>query len=407
MTAGLNGSGPRQRRVCVVGAGMHFISGLSYYTYFLSRGLAEANDVSVILMRALVPKLLYPGRDRVGSKITGLSTSTFAPTFNGIDWTLVPSLVRALDFLHEQHPDVLVLEWWSASCLPSYLALCRAAHKMGIPVVLELHEDMHESEAKIPLAGPLAANLLRRLIDVADAYVVHSPSHLDRILVNYGLDPSDTLVVPVGPFDLAGRADVRARGPEDRATILYFGTVRPYKGLEYLVDAFDELCVQEPEKWQLLVVGEPWEGWRLPFDKIAASAHRNSIEVIARYVHDEEIPEIFSRADVVALPYLESCASGPLHLTMAAGLPVVVTQVGGLAFAVDGYLGATLVPAANSAALAEGIRSMEPMFPNRFEDPHSWKHTRDAFDGLFGRLLSEKVSSSESESESDRTRARF
>lgn len=387
MTGGLNGRGPRRRRVCVVGAGMHYISGLSYYTYFLARGLAEANDVSVILMRALVPKLLYPGRDRVGSMITGLSTSTFAPTFDGIDWTLAPSLIRALDFLEEQHPDVLVLEWWSASCLPSYLALCRAAHKMGIPVVLELHEDMHAAEAKIPLAGPLAAYLLRRLIQVADAYVVHSPCHLDRVTVNYGLDSNDILVVPHGPFDMAGRTDVRLRRPEDPATILYFGTVRPYKGLEYLVDAFDELSSAEPGKWRLVVVGEPWEGWRLPFDKIAASVHRDSIEVIARYVHDEEIPDIFARADVVVLPYLESVASGPLHLTMAAGLPVVVTDLGGLAFAVADYRGAVLVPPSDSAAIAEGIRSAEPMFLDRFEDPHSWKRTRDAFDTLFNRLL--------------------
>ena len=113
----------RRLRVCVVGSGMHFISGPSYYTYFLSQAFAETSDVSVILMRALVPRFLYPGRGRVGAPISGLSTSAFAPTFDGVDWTLIPSLPRAARFFKERRPDVLVLEWWSASCLPAYLVL--------------------------------------------------------------------------------------------------------------------------------------------------------------------------------------------------------------------------------------------------------------------------------------------
>jgi len=190
-----------------------------------------------------------------------------------------------------------------------------------------------------------------------------------------------------GPFNMAGHVAVRERGADDPNTILFFGTVRPYKGLEVLVEAFDRLCEQQPGRWRLIVVGEPWEGWRLPFDKVAASPNRTAIETVARYVRDEEIPEYFSRADVVALPYLESSASGPLHLTMAAGLPVVVTAVGGLGYAVSEYKGAVLVPPADPAALMQGILDAQPLFRSRFEDPHSWSTTREAFEELFVKLL--------------------
>lgn len=379
----------RRLRVCIVGSGMHFISGPSYYTYFLSQSFAETADVSVILMRALVPRFLYPGRGRVGAPISGLSTSTFAPTFDGIDWTLVPSLPRAIRFFKQHRPDVLVLEWWSASCLPAYLALSRAARREGIPVVLELHEELHASEAKVPLAGSIAARGLRHLVATSSAYVVHSPTDCEGLIERYAVDPGRVLVVHHGPFNMAGHVEARARATSEGATILFFGTVRPYKGLEVLIDAFDKLSDEEPGKWRLIVVGEPWEGWRLPFDKIAASPHRAAIETVPRYVRDEEIPEFFGRADVVALPYLESSASGPLHLTMAAGLPVVTTSVGGLGFAVADYKGAVLVPPADADALVRGIHEAEPLFDRRFEDPHSWEHTREAFEELFVKLLAD------------------
>lgn len=389
MTTEPTAGGERRPRVCIVGSGMHFISGPSYYTYFLSQSFAETSDVSVILMRALVPRFLYPGRGRVGAPISGLSTSAFAPTFDGVDWTLVPTLPRALRFFREHRPDVLVLEWWSASCLPAYLVLSRAARRMGIPVVLELHEELHSSEARIPLAGPVAARGLRHLVATSSAYVVHSPIDSEGLIERYAVDPSRVLVVHHGPFNMAGHVAVRERSPSDASTILFFGTVRPYKGLEVLIDAFDLLSDEEPGKWRLIVVGEPWEGWRLPFDKIAASPHRAAIETVARYVRDEEIPELFQRADVVALPYLESSASGPLHLTMAAGLPVVATSVGGLGFAVADYKGAVLVAPSDPKALARGIHDAEPLFDHRFEDPHSWVHTREAFEELFVKLLAD------------------
>jgi glycosyltransferase involved in cell wall biosynthesis len=367
---------------------MHFISGPSYYTYFLSQTFAETSDVSVILMRALVPRFLYPGRERVGAPISGLSTMGFASTFDGIDWTLVPSLPRALRFFREHRPDVLVLEWWSASCLPAYLVLSRAARKMGIPVVLELHEELHASEARVPLVGPVAGLGLRHLVSTSDAYVVHSPSDCEGLIERYSVDPGRVLVVHHGPFNMAGHVEVPERKKDDPRTILFFGTVRPYKGLEVLIEAFDKMSDEEPGRWRLIVVGEPWEGWRLPFDKIAQSRHRAAIETVPRYVRDEEIPEFFRRADVVALPYLESSASGPLHLTMAAGLPVVVTSVGGLSYAVSEYKGALLVAPNDPVALADGLRRAEPLFDTRFEDPHSWEQTREAFEELFVKLLS-------------------
>jgi glycosyltransferase involved in cell wall biosynthesis len=365
---------------------MRFVSGLSYYTYFLSKSLAVSNDVSVILVRNLVPRFVYPGRARVGAPISKLATADFAPTFDGLDWYVVPSLMKATRFFRRLQPEVLILQWWSAACLPAYLALTREARRHGVPVVVEFHENVHPAEARVPVLGELAAVGLRQLVKRGTAYVVHSEQDRSQFCEQYALSPESVSVVPLGPFPLAHKY-LAARSSNDPITILFFGTIRPYKGLEDLVDAFDILCQQDPGRWRLLIVGEPWEHWTLPFEKIKQSAHRADIQLVDRYVTDEELPYFFGRADLVALPYLESAASGPLHITMATGLPVVVTTVGGLVSAVQGYSGAVQVPPSDPTALARGVTEAARLTGRRHEDLHSWHRTQVLFDALITRLV--------------------
>ena len=78
------------------------------------------------------------------------------------------------------------------------------------------------------------------------------------------------------------------------------------------------------------MVGETWEGWTAPDQAIARSPHADLIERVDRYVTDTELTAYFERADAVVLPYHRSSSSGPLQIAMSAGLPVVVTAVGGL-----------------------------------------------------------------------------
>ena len=351
--------------VCVVGSGTRFVSGISYYTYFLSRSLSTRASTVTILMRALIPRRLYPGHARVGALITELDISAVLPTFDGVDWFGLPSVPRALAFLRRNQPRAVVFQWWSGSVLPWYLLLARSARRMGADIIIEFHEDLDTGEARLPLVGPLVSRGLRRLVNGADAYVVHSEWDRERLAQSLGLDRERVAVIPHGPYPMASAPASRTdalpaeneTGPAATAptTILFFGTIRPYKGLEYLVEAFDMLPRQDGQNWRLVIVGETWEGWTLPLHMVKQSSHRRDIEVVNRYVTDDELPAFFAVADVVALPYLRSSASGPLHLTMALGLPVVVTAVGGLVEAASGYSGATLVPPSDAVALADGI----------------------------------------------------
>ena len=174
--------------------------------------------------------------------------------------------------------------------------------------------------------------------------------------------------------------------PPETTNLLFFGVIRPYKGLEHLVAAFEAIPESEIDGYWLTVVGETWEGWTLPTELIERSPRRDRITFVNRYVTDEELDRYLRGADAAVLPYLRSSLSGPLHVAMGYGVPIVMTDVGGNAEAAEGYGGIVLVPPAEPAPLTEALRRVAQLKGQRFEHPHSWSNTAEAYERLFERL---------------------
>jgi glycosyltransferase involved in cell wall biosynthesis len=367
-------------RVMVVGSGWRFLSGISYYTCRLSNALAARYDVGVILMRQLLPTRLYPGRGRVGQRLSELSYGPDVQVFDGVDWWGVPSLIRAVRFLRAFRPEVLVLQWWTGTVLHSYLVLCLAARLAGVKVVVEFHEVQDTGEARHRWASLYCRKLIKPLLRRTDGVVVHSGFDRVALRSTYELTGVPDEVVLHGPFD--HHAVPAARSSSESCRLLFFGTIRPYKGLEDLVEAFGRL----PLRYTLTVVGETWEGWTLPAEMIADSPAASRITFVNRYVADSEVDGFFAGADIVVLPYRRSSASGPLHIAMSHGLPVVVTAVGGLVEAASRYTGTTLVPAGSPSALAEAIVAATAKAGRRHTDPSSWEQSVAAFTRLFAKV---------------------
>jgi glycosyltransferase involved in cell wall biosynthesis len=368
-----------RKRVLVVGSGWRFTSGISYYTCRLANALSSRYDVGAILMRQLLPTRLYPGRERVGQALNDLRYDDRVEVFDGIDWWGLPSLAGAVRFLRRFRPDVLVLQWWTGAVLHSYLILCAAARIAGVPVVIEFHEVQDTGEARLRWAARYVRACIKPLLGAASGIVVHSRFDQEQIRLTYGVSTVPQVVARHGPYDHHRGADARR---EAARNVLFFGTIRPYKGLEDLIEAFGRL----PEDWRLTVVGETWEGWTLPAELIAASPARERIAFVNRYVTDAEVNDFFAAADLVVLPYRRSSASGPLHIAMSHGLPVVVTAVGGLVEAAGDYPGVRFAPPAAPAALALAIRAAAPLIGRRHADPASWEHTVRAYDDLLTRI---------------------
>jgi len=134
-------------------------------------------------------------------------------------------------------------------------------------------------------------------------------------------------VIPHGAFDYLTRLpDERPLpdelAPVDGPVVLFFGLLRPYKGIEALLEAHREI-----EGAELWVVGMP----RMPLEPLRelAARSRATVRFVPRFVTDPEIPGYFRRADVVVLPYREIDQSGVLYTALAFGKPIVLSDVGG------------------------------------------------------------------------------
>jgi glycosyltransferase involved in cell wall biosynthesis len=415
-------------RVMVVGSGWHMTSGISHYTYRLAGALAGRHQVSALLMRRLVPKLAYPGAGRAGADVTDAAYPDLVPVYDGVDWYWGRSMRGALGFIDRQRPDVVILQWWTGAVLHSYLRLASYAARRGARVIMEWHESQDVGEAGLPGTRRYVGALMPWLLAWSAAHVVHSDFDLRAITSAYPLGMAPVRVIRHGPYDhlaqpaspapagdspagdspagdspagdsptgdsAAGDApavgssavgssavDSSAGGAEP-LRLLYLGLVRPFKGVEDLVEAFSGLDRGQAERFRLTIVGETWEGWTAPAEAIARSPHADLIERVDRYVTDAELSGYFAVADAVVLPYHRSSASGPLQIAMSAGLPVVVTAVGGLIEAVRDYPGALLVPPRDPAALRGALLALPGLRGRRYADPHSWESTAEAFTSL-------------------------
>src|SRR2546421_3584607 len=167
------------------------------------------------------------------------------------------------------------------------------------PRVLTAHDVLPRE----PRPGQLAAT--RRLLHKMDAGVVHSEHGAARLRDELGLDPGRIRAIPHGAFDYLTRLPAESPLPPELAevegpVVLFFGLLRPYKGIDVLVDAFRS--VKDAELW---IVGNP----RMPTGPLHEVAGPN-VRFVERFVTDPEIPAFFRRADLVALPYRQTDQPG-------------------------------------------------------------------------------------------------
>ena len=208
-----------------------------------------------------------------------------------------------------------------------------------VPTVLTAHDVLPRE----PRAGQLRAQ--RRLLERVDAVVVHSEHGRGRLSGELGLDPGRVHVIRHGAFEHLTKLPEESPLPHELEAVegpvvLCFGLLRPYKGIDVLLDAWRG--VEGAELW---VVGMP----RMDLEPLRDAAPPG-VRFVPRFVTDPEIPAFFRRADLVVLPYREIDQSGVLFTALAFGRPLLLTAVGGFPEVAETGA-AELVPPGDPAAL--------------------------------------------------------
>jgi glycosyltransferase involved in cell wall biosynthesis len=207
-----------------------------------------------------------------------------------------------------------------------------------------------------PDSSVLELLLARPALRLGDAFIVVSQKDFAMAQRILGDKPIRLGHHPIyDGFPRQGLARVEARAhlgiEPDEPLLLFFGFVRRYKGLRYLLDALGKLS-QPP---RLLIAGEFWEGEVQYRNLIRQLGLERRIVIHNRYIPNEEIEAYFVAADALVLPYLSGSQSGVGMIALNYGLPVIATSIGGLAETVKHGETGLIVPPADSAALAAAI----------------------------------------------------
>jgi glycosyltransferase involved in cell wall biosynthesis len=250
----------------------------------------------------------------------------------------VPGMLRLR--AHAEGADVVHLQWLAAPALDRLLLPPR-------PRVLTVHDP--------PPAAGRALAAQRALFGRMDALIAHSEAGAAR-LRELVADPRRVHRAPHGAFGyLREQPDERPLPPELAAVegpvVLCFGLVRPYKGVDVLLEAFRDL-----EGAELWIVGMP----RMPLGDLEALAARcrSTVRFVPRFITDPEIPAYFRRADLVVLPYRAIEQSGVLYTALAFARPIVASDVGGFGEVAAETGALRLVPPGDAPALARALAEL-------------------------------------------------
>ncbi|MEJ7796964.1 MAG: glycosyltransferase family 4 protein [Solirubrobacteraceae bacterium] len=237
--------------------------------------------------------------------------------------------------------DVVHFQWLTVQPLDLHLL------PHGKPVVLTAHDVLPREPRRAQRGAQ------RRLYERVDAVVVHSEHGRERLVGALDIDRDKVHVIEHGAFEHLTRVPGARPLPADLAAVdkpvvLFFGLVRPYKGIDVLLDAWRELR-PDAELW---IVGMP----RMDIATLRAQAPA-SVRWVSRFVADDEIAAYFQRADLVVLPYREIDQSGVLFTALAFGSPLLLSDVGGFG-EVAAQGAAALVASGDPAALASELQRL-------------------------------------------------
>ena len=300
--------------------------GIAQFNAHLYQALAAQHDVTVYNFSRQYPSFLFPGKTQYVTpedKATPVPSKRMLDSVNPLTWG---KTARAI--LRDK-PDVVVFSYWMSYFAPALTRVAAKLRKRGVKVVSVVHNAIpHEPKF---FDKPLARRFFRKndlLVSMSDAVT----ADIRRLC------PDARIVQRLHPiYDHFGaridKEQAQARlglDPKPR-TLLFFGLIRDYKGLDLLIDALPLLG----EGYQLVIAGESYGSFDKYDAQIAATGCGERIKVFNRYIDDEEVPVFFSAADACVLPYKSATQSGVTAIALHFEVPLAATPVGGLAESIE------------------------------------------------------------------------
>jgi len=333
-------------KLCYLSTFYPFRGGIAQFNASLFREFEKEHEIEAVTFTRQYPNILFPGESQY---VTGsdnpdvIDSKEWLDSINPFTWIHTAKRIRKIN------PDLLVMKYWMPFFGPSlgYVAGHLPKHSKSIAIL----DNVIPHEKHI-IDMPFTRYFLKRV----NGFVVMSKIVQDDLL---SLKPDAKYIQHEYPlYDHFGvtveksKAQQALKLDEHKKTLLFFGFIRRYKGLDLLIDAFGKL----DNSYQLIIAGESYGSFDSYDKQINKNPNKAGIHKYVRYISDEEVPLFFSAADACILPYKSATQSGITSIAYHFELPILATDVGGLKEIVrDGETG-KIITEANIGDIEAGIR---------------------------------------------------
>ncbi len=376
-------------KIIILGSAYPLRGGIASYNERLAQALQIAgHDVTIYSFSLQYPGFLFPGKSQFStdSAPADLKILTKVNSINPLNWLLVGGELKKLK------PDLILVKYWLPFMAPCFGTILRRVKKNKHTKVVSILDNI------IPHEKRVGDNLLTNyFVKVVDGFVSMSDNVKEDLKKFDTIKPS--VLQPHPLYDHFGEQVSREQAlnklnlSSDFRYLLFFGFIRKYKGLDILLEAMaDEQIKLLPIK--LLVAGEFYEDEKPYLEQIERWNLHERVLLFKDFIPNEKVKYFFSVADMVVQPYRHATQSGVTQVAYQFNVPMIVTDVGGLAEIVpDGKAGYVVPPTSNDIAnaikrsfqseelsrLKEGVLDEKKRF--------SWQAMVDSIIGVLGAIV--------------------
>lgn len=374
------------KKVVIIGAAYPLRGGLATYNERLAKAfLDEGDDVSIYTFSLQYPGFLFPGKTQYseGPPPENLNINTCINSINPLNW------IKAGRQLKKQKPDLVIIKFWLPFMAPCFGTIARIIKSNHHTKVISIIDNIIPHEKR-----PGDRFLADYFVKSTDAFITMSRSVLKDMETFDRYKPK--LYCPHPLYDNFGaiisknEAKRYLQLDEKFSYLLFFGFIRNYKGLDWLIEAFaDERFRRLPVK--LIIAGEYYTDPK-PY---LALIHKHKLEehIIHKndFIPDSEVGNYFCAADIIVQPYKDATQSGVTQIAYHFNKPMLVTNVGGLAEMIpNGKVGYVVEP--NVKAIADALIDFyknereKEFIPGVIEEKkkYSWEIMINSINELYG-----------------------
>lgn len=324
-----------------------FRGGIAQFNANLYEALKANNEVIPFTFKRQYPDFLFPGKTQY---VTAEDNAHVIDSIPVLDTANPFTYLSSAGRIAKEQPDILIMKYWMSYFAPSLGTVARKLKKQGCKVITIL-DNVIPHEQKF-FDKPLTSWFLKQ----NSGFIAMSESVRNDLL---SLRPDAPHILKAHPLynHFGEKVDTlearKALGIDtDKKTLLFFGLIRDYKGLDLLIEAVNQL----DDSFQLIIAGESYGSFDKYTEQIKNSRNPNKYKVFNRYISDNEVPLFFSASDVCILPYRSATQSGITSIAYHFELPLIATNTGGLGESIEKPGVGLMVPEISAVSIANTIR---------------------------------------------------